>query len=322
MVEYELQGVDDTKKQQVLTMLQSLIDPVFHEKIISRVIVTKDFAAVVRRFVPVEADEEYNPVHSYGTACAKTIPVISDGNLHCVIVFDAMVFVHMGEGMNLDSEATVIHELVHVKNNLLKFKSLGGDAFKESHHKSGMLLHNASVIWEEYDAERQTAQRILAACNSVTPPAIVRFNLAIGRGDDVLKMLEGFDGFIQESIRKFRNWQLDPTAITHLFTSKIVGILVVLSYVYALRGISDDVSAKITEIERNVGYVRFFSTEWGRILKCLENLYSDRNNYRLDLLQEIAESYDRVLLTCGLETSDHEEGFFVNVKDVPDSETE
>ena len=38
----------------------------------------------------------------------------------------------------------------------------------------------------------------------------------------------------------------------------------------------------------------------------------------MNLLQEIAESYDRLLLNCGLEIGDHEEGFFVNVKDVSD----
>jgi hypothetical protein len=65
------------------------------------------------------------------------------------------------------------------------------------------------------------------------------------------------------------------------------------------------VTAKIREIERNVYYVRFFSTEWTRILKCLENLYSDRKAYRLDLLREIGEAYDRLLLTCDLEISDH-----------------
>ena len=145
-VEYDVKEVDESKTQQVVSMLQSLIDPAFHDSPISKVIVTRDFAEVVRQFVPVEAGEEYNRVHSYGTASAKTIPLIDDGHFHCVIVFDAGVFAHLGQGMNLDSEATVIHELVHVKNDLLKFKFLGEDAFKESHRKSGMLLHNASVI--------------------------------------------------------------------------------------------------------------------------------------------------------------------------------
>jgi len=36
----------------------------------------------------------------------------------------------------------------------------------------------------------------------------------------------------------------------------------------------------------------------------------------LDILKEIAEAYDRLLLTSGLEISDHGEGFYVNVKDV------
>jgi hypothetical protein len=62
--------------------------------------------------------------------------------------------------------------------------------------------------------------------------------------------------------------------------------------------------------------MRFFSTQWSRILKCLETLYDDRNTYRLDILKEIAEAYDRLLLTSGLEISDHGEGFYVNVKDV------
>jgi hypothetical protein len=89
MVEYIVQGVDEAKKQEVVSALQSLVDPAFHDNPISKVIVTRDFAEAVRQFVPVEAGEEYNPLHSYGTACAKTIPLISDDHFHCVIVFDA-----------------------------------------------------------------------------------------------------------------------------------------------------------------------------------------------------------------------------------------
>lgn len=316
MVEYVVHEVDEDKKQQVVSMLQSLIDPAFRDNPISKVIITRDFAETVRQFVPVEAGEEYNPIHLYGTACAKTIPLVSDDHFHCVIVFDAAVFAHLGEGTNLDSEATVIHELVHVKNDLLKFNSLGKGAFQESHHKSGMLLHNASVIWEEYDSERQVAQRIDAACKSVNPSAVVNFSLAVERADYALKELGGFCAFLQENIWKFRNWQLDPTRLTHLITSKIIGILVVLSYVYALQGISETVTTKIAEVERNTCYIHFFSAEWSRILGCLQSLYSDRKNYRTDLLQEIAEAYDSILLTCGLDISDHGEGFNVNVKDI------
>lgn len=74
-------------------------------------------------------------------------------------------------------------------------------------------------------------------------------------------------------------------------------------------------TAKIAEVECNACYIRFFSTEWNRILGNLENLYSDRNRYRSDLLQAIAEAYDRILLACGLDISGHEQGFYVDVKD-------
>lgn len=63
-------------------------------------------------------------------------------------------------------------------------------------------------------------------------------------------------------------------------------------------------------------YIRFFSESWGTIRACLEELYSDRNTYRADILQRITVVYDRILLACGLELSDAESGFSLNVHDV------
>jgi hypothetical protein len=104
-----------------------------------------------------------------------------------------------------------------------------------------MLLANSSVIWDEYDAERNAAERIVTAYKSVYPGAKVKFNLILGFADDVVKKLQDFDVFIRGNIKRFRYWQIDATTITYSITTKIAGILILLAKVYALRRVSDDV---------------------------------------------------------------------------------
>jgi hypothetical protein len=316
MIEYEAQGVNDSKKQELLNNLRSLIEPAFRDNPITRVIITREFAASVRQFMPVESGEEYDPAHEYGTAIAKTIPVIRGDHIGFVIIFDARIFADLSAATAVDREAKVIHELVHVKNGLLQFANIGKGAFVRTGTKRAMLMANSWAIWEEYDAERYVAERLVTAYKSINPAVKVKFNLTLGFADDVVKMLHDFHGFLLGNIRKFRDWQIDATAITHSMTSKVAGILILLSYVYALRSISDDVNTRISEIESNVNYLRFFSGNWTTIVDCLERFYEDRNAYRSDILQKMAEAYGRIILTCGLELRDAEAGFSVIVNDV------
>jgi hypothetical protein len=115
MTEYELQGMDESKKKQLLSELQSLIEPAFRGNPITKIIVTPEFATTVRQFIPRESGEEYNPVQEYGTAVAKTIPLIRGDHLCFVIIFDARIFADLGGATSMDRDAMVIHELVHVK---------------------------------------------------------------------------------------------------------------------------------------------------------------------------------------------------------------
>lgn len=317
MIEYELRGVDESKKQKVLSELQSLIEPASREYPITRIIVTPDFATTVRQFIPRESGEEYNPIHDYGTARAKTIRLIRDGHPHFVIIFDARIFADVGQGAIIGRRATIVHELVHVKNGLLEFESIRKGGFiRQPRTKWEWLLASSWVIWEEYDAERFVWENFVAACKSVDPAAKLEPNLTMVFADDAIKVLKDFDVFVRENIKKFRCWQIDATTITYSITSKIAGILVRLAYVYALRRVSDDVNSKISEIEQNANYLRFFSRNWSVIVDCLDDFYDDRNVYRFDILQKIAEAYDRIVIACGIRLRDAENGFSVSVNDV------
>jgi hypothetical protein len=144
----------------------------------------------------------------------------------------------------------------------------------------------------------------------------LRFNLTLGFADDVLKMLEDFDFFVRENIRKFRYWQIDATTITRSITSKVAGILILLAYVHAVRGVCDEVNSGISQIERNTSYLRFFSRCWNTIVVCLDDFYNNRNVYRSDILRTIAEAYDEILLACGLDLRDTGNGLYATVTDV------
>lgn len=118
------------------------------------IIVTREFTTAVRQFIPIEAGEEYDPVHEYGTAMAKTIPLVRDHQLRFVIIFDSRIIANR---TRLDRNTLVLHELVHVKNYLLKFESVGEEEFVHPRgDKLGMLLHNSQVIWEEYALAKRT----------------------------------------------------------------------------------------------------------------------------------------------------------------------
>jgi hypothetical protein len=146
MIEYELQGMTESNMQILQAELRSLIEPAFHDKN-ARIIVTPGFTATVRSFEPEESGEEYNPVHEYGTAFAKTIPLVRDDNLSFVIIFDARIFADLREQTVADRYAIVLHELVHVKNGLLKFASIGKDPFiRRPEKKWEILLENSWVI--------------------------------------------------------------------------------------------------------------------------------------------------------------------------------
>lgn len=54
-------------------------------------------------------------------------------------------------------------------------------------------------------------------------------------------------------------------------------------------------------------------------MECLDRFYNNRDPYASDLLQKVAESIDKILLACGIELSDAENGFRVLVHDIDDS---
>jgi hypothetical protein len=323
MVEYEIEGVDENKKQQLLSMLQRLIERVPNDNPITKVIVTADFGAMVRHLIPAESGEEYDPIHEYGAAVAKTIDSIHNDHLRFVIVFDASNF----KEISVHAFAVVIHELVHVEQFLLKFKSIGRDMYLRRKNalalargsKLDTLLELSSVICEEYDAERYSWEIVMDICKSVDPQTELLPGGTMAFADDVIVHLKNLDSFLLRNIGNYRRWQIDTTTITHSTVSKIVRILMGVSYVYALQAISVDVRKRILEIEHEKNYLRFFGSNGTTIVECLDKFYKNRDPYVSDLLQRIAESIDKILLACGIELNDAESGFLVIVHNIDNS---
>jgi hypothetical protein len=324
MVDYIIELDDQPRIEKLRSEISSLVDRFVTDSSsqIEKIILAADFQNAVKENLHGQ-ENGYNPIHDYGIAVAKTIPYLSDNEPRYVIVFDLRIFNEvLGAQLEsfVDRQSKVIHELIHIKNFKLLFNSLENpdDFLREPSGKSETMVVNAWRLWQEYDSERTVAEILDDAIKAATSQSsTIDFNYSLRMADDALTRLNEIGPFIRDRIRRFRNWEIDINEISRTIPTRIAGICMLLAYAYAVRDVSPSMRNRIASIESNPNYTQFFRVGWEGILKRLSEYYDDRNTYRLDLLRAIGEDYDAILLACGLEVSDAENGFYVSVRDVP-----
>jgi hypothetical protein len=310
----ELQNEDD--RQKTLDFLQKHVDPINTNGHIDTIVVAADFQASAKKYLSLEEKESYNPIHDYGVAVAKTIPYRKDSDIGFAIIFDSRVF--NPRAMNeIGMTMQLSHELTHAKNGIIRFKAVGADRyFRKPNGKEEFLVENAWRLWEEYDAERFISEVLVTAVKSLSNEAMVEFNHNLTLADDALAKLKDFEPFVEESIRRFRLWEIDINEITRSITSRIASIAILLAYVYALKESSEGIKQKVETIESNGAFTRFFRDNWRMIEENLSVYFQNRDLYNEKLLGTIGAAYDGIIRESGLEFRNHDKGYCVEVKDL------
>ena len=316
MTEFDVEAVPDEQKEDAIAELRRTIEPTSVAEAVELVVIASDFGAAVRDHLPETEGERYDPIHQYGAAVGKTIPRIVDDQLRFVIVFDRAIFADMSPKALLDRQYWVVHELSHVKNALLRFRHTQRDPYVQPRNKEEYLFESASGLWEEYCAERTAADSVLELVRTVSDTAELGFSLTDSHAKDVLKRLQEFGPFLRESIPRFRVYEMDINEFVAEVSSRIRNILLILAYVYALRGVSKGIDEKVSEIDHDESFKDFFAESWKEIVQLFDELYEDRDTYRPDLLERIGEAFDDILQACGMKMSDSEGGYYVEVLDV------
>lgn len=321
MTEYVLE-LEEPARSQILKELEQMISKAFEDDPIAEVIVATDFGKAVVEHSPSGENARYDPVHDYGVAVAKTIPVSTDDELRFIIIFDVRLFADLSGIGSLVRNGKIVHEMVHVKNGLMRFRQLGKAAFiKIPKAKSETLVENAWRLWEEYDAERTVAEMIDSAAKLIGNVTRVDYNETLTFAEDTKTKIAEFGPFLTESLMKYRNWKLTIEELSYSFTSRVASVLILLGYVFAIAGVSEGVRQKILLIEESLNFEKYFAVGWTLIIQCLEEFYNDRMTYRADILQRIGEAIDAIWLACSLRITDHPAGFYVQVLDTNHSST-
>jgi hypothetical protein len=319
LINFQIETYGNVAKAQVQEELSKIIEDFFQDdKPSLNIIVALSFEAAVRKFVPYETGVEYEANHGYGIAEAKTIPLLEDDHLRFVIIFDAKVFKDMSQLSFLGRCAIIIHELVHVRIDLLRFQAIGAlSFFAHPHSKMEFARHNAVVFWEEYDVERTVANLLITAITKAFKSPkneIVQFTEIMGFADDILRDLQSYESILVESVQKFQDPAADYTRLTRSVTGMIVGILLRLAKVYAVGEVSEGVRSKISEIENDAAFGKYFAQCWGRILQQMREGYADREIYRSDIIDRIASDYNDLLEQSGMFMEDAPTGFIVRMR--------
>jgi len=309
--------MQDNERDRIETEIGNALKVFFEgrKNPVKRIVVAKDFNEIVKKFLGKSSWEQrdYNQVHEYGVAVAKTMPEIQNGEISFNLIMDRRLFQRLDYVGRLDRMGTFIHEFTHMLDDKLRFDSVGKKGFDSvSKVKKEMLFHNAWVIWQEYHAERNVFE-IFEAVRS--EKIEFEYTPKLDHLETLKEFLSSLQRFLQENISKFRNWQLTPEKICRLITKRVGDMLFLYAYVFALSDAVAKLEDRVAELDHLDGY-RFFSENLPQIHTLLLELYEKRNEYKPELVHQLGSLFDSILKKCGLEIEDATEGYQVKVNDI------
>jgi hypothetical protein len=318
MTEIILNGVDENKRTEARNEIESILRDFFGEEHpVSSIIVTENFREEIQQIINRTSGSKiaYDSQHEYGIAYAKTTHYIKDEKLAFTIILDGVILGRWLEEEYLTRLATLLHELIHVRDENLRWKSVGTDEFfKEPKGKQDGLFHNALIVWEEYRANKLVTEIFE---NLVKEKGWkVNYSYALNHAETFHNLLGNIHEYVVQNIQDFRNWKLTPTEICYRITSRVCGILVLCAYTYAVIDFSNEIKEKIARIEECEGYHFLLADNWPTIHSILKELYLNANKYIPAHIHKIANEINAVYLRCGLEISDAGENLWLDVHDI------
>ena len=317
MTEIYLKGIRGNKRDQIETEIKDALKIFFknRENPVGRIVVAKDFNETVRKSLNESSWEkrDYNQVHEYGIAFAKTIPQFQNGEISFNLILDKRLFQKLDSVGRFDRLGLFIHEFTHTVDYKLRFDSIGEKEFRSvPKSKKEYLFNNAWIIWEEYHAE-STVFKVYEALRN--EGITFDYNPKLGNLEALKNFLSSLSKFLKENIWKFRNWQLTPEEICRLITGRVISILTLYAYVFALSDVVTKHRDRVVELSHLDGY-KFFSEDLPQIHDLLLELYKKRKEYNQELIHNIGNSIDSILRKCGLEIRDARGRYYIEVHDI------
>lgn len=319
MTDLDLEGVSAEKRESAEKELRSILRMFFGSEdpeSIKSLIIAEDFASKVHNLSPRGEERKYNPVHGYGVAIAKTIPILEDNTLKFHIIIDGKICGTWMPEQYLWRLGIIGHELLHVHNDLWRSKTEGISwLFTEPSKKYERLYELAWIIWGEYFCEKSLGEAFFTTAKELG--GHVTFDATLGHLETLKEHLVSLRSYLAENIRKFRKWKYTAEDILSTNGQRVLGILMLLAYVYPISEFDPLISDKVSEIENTDGYREFISKTWPTIHNILRRIYEEKDYDKAkQLLNQVASEIDKTLVICGLEIKDTEKGWWLEVHDI------
>jgi len=300
MTEIILDGVADDRKVEAEAEIREKLSNFFEEadNPVKSVIITSNFG---QKICEITGDLNYNPTHEYGKAAAKTIPLRENDKLVFALVLDAGIFGSWLPEQKIFRAAIFGHELNHAQYEYFVWKKIGGVFFKEPKGFKGSILHNASIVWQEYDSCRVVItilQDVAAQYNGK-----VQDTMTVGNAQQLYEAISGMRDFAKQSINDYINRKIMLDKLGNMVSSRVCHATILYAYTVPAVGIIEDVTKIYSEIQKLVDF-ELFSEGFKRIILLLEELYSRKNEYLPDLIDKIANEIDLMYRKCGLTYAD------------------
>jgi len=312
-----LEEIEGNERDQIETEIKDALRIFFknRENPVEKIVVAEDFNETVRKILHKSSWEkrDYNQLHEYGVALAKTIPEFENGEISFNLILDRRLFQRLDYVGRFDRLGLFIHEFTHMVDDKLRFDSVGQKEFRAvPKSKKETLFKVGWIIWQEYHAERIVLEIYEAIRNE---KITFEYKPKLGNFETLKENLSSLPKFLQGNISKFRNWQLTPEEIYRLITSRVNSILILYAYVFALSDAVAKLKDRVVELRHLDGF-RFLSEDLLHIHVILLELHKRKKEYNSELIHRIGSLIDSILMKCGLEIRDAPEGYYIEVHDV------
>lgn len=305
LLEIGTEGVRKGKKREARKEFRSLVRSLFRKEIPMKIIVAKDFKSSVNHYLreKLNVTIPYDPKRSWGQAAAKTIPYISNNNLHFVLIIDGAIFGEWKIQEKPGRSLTLGHEFFHVKDNILIFEAIGAKAFDEPRTSQEVVFHLANDIWHEYHAERiilDLSKKLASKNQKIT------FNPtpSVNQIENLREIVGEILPFLQSKIDDFRKRHLTIGDLWCTAYLRIRGMLVLAAYVAAISDVTREFKAEIGSVRTLKEYQFIFHNDFERIQEEFRSAYKKKNEFPKKEMENIALTLKSIFYRCGFELKD------------------
>ena len=315
MVEILLDGVDESRRELALRDLEDVLSHASGlEPLIDKIIVAKDFRGVVRSY---GGPADYESVHEYGYAVAKTLSTRKNNELRFTIVVNGETCRSWDDCMILDRHRTIWHELTHISDDAQRADAIGLDAFfSEPSNKKQVFLKSAWSIWVEYHAERVFAESISKV---IARKPDLKYDFFAETKEYVRRLGELIDdlrNYLNANATSALKREVEFEEAVGRVTSRLTGILFLTAYVRSKADLDARLKASVLELKKKQNYLRFLSQDLDSIAGLLDKLFAHSGEYREDLLDRMGIPLDSIFRRCGVTIRDLNGKYLINLRPV------